>query len=383
MIYLNNAATTYPKPQCVLDAHVAALKNPPSNQFRSTESFAGSDIFTSCRKHIGELLGISDTERIFFAAGATDGLNRLIYGINAAELTVLTTQTEHNSVLRPLFNQKSRTNPPQIVPCDKNGFIDLNQLESYLKQNISQTSPISGLFILNHCSNVTGAVQDAAAIATLAHKYRFLFMLDASQSAGCIPVNADAWDVDLLAFTGHKALFGPQGTGGYFVRRGLHFKPMMFGGTGLDSSKLIYNDVDYEFEPGTQNAPGIAALDTGITHVLSIGVDEIKRTESAMIASLYEALAQFRGIHLYGDINKNTGPVLSFNIEGLHASDVAYILQNNHKIITRAGLHCAPLIHKALHTDSYGTVRISISALTQNSDIETCIAAIKEITESL
>ncbi len=346
----------------------------------------------------------------------------------------MTTQTEHNSGLRPLANkvkgERKGLNddggkglsgdngevlsgdndeglsgdklPDWIVPCDEFGRVSVEAVEAVLRRMDCR----GGLLIVNHCSNVTGAVQDAAALAALAHSYGMLFMLDAAQSAGCLPIDIDGWGIDLMAFTAHKALFGAPGTGGYYVRQGIPFRPLLYGGTGLDSSRIVYSN-DYEYEVGTQNLPGIAALNAGAEYVLNRGMHNIIVNEERKMAWLRQALSQCQGVTLYApnlsdklcpDLSDKLcptlseklcptlsdkpafGPVLSFTINGLEPRDIGYILQNAYNITVRTGLHCSPLIHHALHTAPLGTVRISISDLTTMSDLEALVAAIREIT---
>ena len=280
MIWLNQAATTFPKPRCVLDAHAAALSAPPEGQFRSADTRNGNSL-DRCRENLGRLLGISAVDRIFFASGATDATNALVNGLPLAEKRVLATQTEHNSVLRPLMNLTDQVGSVDIMPCDALGQVNPADVTRLL------SAPAAALFV-NHCSNVTGMVQDIPALSEIAHRHSALLVLDASQSAGCLPVDADAWGVDALIFTGHKALFGPQGTGGYYVRPGISLRPFRYGGTGRDSRRLTYDDGDYEYEVGTQNAPGIAALNAGVEYVLEQGVDPIHAKERRLMKALYE-----------------------------------------------------------------------------------------------
>ncbi len=372
MIYLNNAATTYPKPQRVLEAYAAGLNNPPSSQFRSAGSFDEKNVFTICRNNLGELFGIQEAERIFFSSGATDSLNKVIGGMNFKGKQIITTQTEHNSVLRTLFNHKDLKESIIMIPCDDNGKIELEVLKNKMSADI-------GAVIVNHCSNVTGAVQDIRQIGMLTKEVGVPLIVDASQSAGCIPIEADLWNVDVLVFTGHKSLFGPQGTGGHYIRKGVDIIPICFGGTGRDSSQLTYEHGDYEFEVGTQNEPGIYALNAGVSYILEKGLWEIGQQESILMGLLYQELEQMKHVTVYGNSHDNRGPVLSFNIAGLHASDVAYILWNGYDITVRAGLHCAPLIHDALGTHAFGTVRVSISDMTTKKEIEKFIEAVAKI----
>lgn len=376
MIYLNQAATTFPKPQCVLEAHTASLYQAPLGQFRSSASGQDADIFTKCRKNLAKLLGIAANERIFFSSGATDSSNAVLYGLFLEEKNIVVTQTEHNSILRPVMNLTEQVGSVTIVPCDSGGKTAPQSIEAAVTE---ETAAV----IINHCSNVTGMIQDIRTIGEITKKKGILLILDASQSAGCIPVKADEWGVDVLIFTGHKSLFGSQGTGGYYVRPGIPFRPYRYGGTGRDSSQITYENEDYEFEPGTQNTPGITALNAGVEYILNRGVAKIAEKEQALMKKLYLGLKSIPQVCVYGDENRNKGPVMSFNIAGLAPSDVAYILQNCYDIIVRTGLHCAPLIHEAIGSGKLGTVRVSISDMTGESEIDAVLSAVREIGASM
>lgn len=375
MIYLNQAASSWPKPPRVLEVHGLALSSVPMGQFRGGASANGADVMDACREQLGALLDIADWGRIYFSSGATDSANALICGLNLKGRRVLATQTEHNSILRPLLNHRDRVGRVDIVPCDEAGWVDPEQAEAMLDMDTA------ALFV-NHCSNVTGMIQDVRALSEIAHQHGALLALDAAQSAGCIPVSADAWGVDALIFTGHKSLFGPQGTGGYYVRQGIPFSPYRFGGTGRDSRQLTYEKGDFEFEPGTQNLPGITALKAGVEYVLEKGVEQIARKEQALMKKLRDGLEAIGRVRLYGN-EMCLGPVLSFNIDGLKPADTAYILEGGYGLRVRAGLHCAPLIHRAMGTEAFGTVRASISDMNTEEDIESLIGAARQIAGSL
>ena len=375
MVYLNQAATTWPKPQCVLDAHTAALYAPPAGQFRGGSGACG-DPAEACRAALGRLLGVKSTERLIFSCGATDSANALIAGLPLGGRRVLATQTEHNSVLRPLLNLKGCAGRVDVVPCDAGGVVSPDAVEAMLREDAAAV-------FVNHCSNVTGAIQDLPAIAEIAHRHGALLVADLAQSAGCVPVEADGWGLDALLFTGHKALFGSQGTGGHWVRPGIPFKPHRYGGTGRDSRRLTYADGDYEFEPGTQNMPGIAALRAGVGYVLERGVDAVMAHERVLMARLREGLLAVPGIDVYGGDRAGMGPALSFNIRGLSPADVAYILAGSYDIAVRAGLQCAPLIHRAIGTDGRGVVRASVSDMNTEGDVDSLIRAAREIAASV
>ncbi len=386
IIYLNNAATSYPKPSCVQETAVRAVSAPPPGQFRDGNETAGEDLFTQCRERLGRLLGIADTERIRFASGATESLNRLLLGLGIPASRIITTVTEHNSVLRPLYNLPGIAGRPVLLPCDAGGFVDPALLEKEAARTQARA------VVLNHCSNVTGAVQDAEAFGEIARRYGLLFILDASQSAGCMEVDADAWHVDAIAFTGHKSLLGLQGTGGFFVRGGVPFRPVRYGGTGRESEKLLFEEEDYVPDAGTQNMPGIAALASAAGWILEEGIEEIRNTEHILRSKAVEALRTIPGIRICGDPAGETGkddpagnsarrygPVISFRTDRLNADDLGYILRSGYGIVTRTGLHCSPLIHPYIGSDKKGTVRISFSPFNTAEDINVLTDALREI----
>lgn len=391
MIYLNNAATSYPKPQCVIDAHVAALHSAPESEGRSTFMPTSENIMDECRKNLAHVLGTKQSDRIFFTAGATDSINRIIGGLPLSNLPVLVTQTEHNSVLRPILNNDMTAKNVNVIPCDGAGRVSADAVEAainrcglaFKSEAKGKSRGFKGLLIVNHCSNVTGTVQDIAAFCDIAHRHQMLCMVDAAQSAGAMQVDIDDTQADIVAFTGHKGLLGPQGTGGYFISEKVPLRPTLFGGTGRNSKLLEYRRNDFEYEPGTQNLPGIAALNAGAKHIINEGMSNIMDKERKMISRLREALRQKSTITLYGDDEPLCGTALSFNVKGVTASDVGYILQNAYDITVRTGMHCSPLIHKALDTYEHGTVRISVTHLTPTEHIEAFIKAINEIAENV
>lgn len=368
MVYLNNAATSWPKPPSVIEAVTAALVCEPVSALRSNRKELGianphqQDLMTELRQKLGRLFNINDWERIFFCSSATDAINRILDGLRFRSYDYAI--DSHNSVLRPLANR--------ISHCD------------------SFTDEYCGLF-LNHCGNVTGEICDVwhewqnYQIENHKSYNRQLLILDAAQSAGCIPIDVDGWGVDILVFTGHKGLFGPMGTGGYYVRRGIDLFPSQFGGTGRDSSIIKYGDGDeWEYEVGTQNLPGLAGLMAGVDYVLERGVENIRAKERQLTQWLIDELRSIDKVQLSVAPTADTqGPVVSFNIQGLNASDVGYILQNSYGITVRTGLHCAPLIHHRLGTEKFGTVRVSLSDFTTRQDLQALVQAVREISASL
>lgn len=390
MIYLNSAATSYPKPDCVLAAAAQAAAAVPQSQYRSfsPEGMKADDIMAVCRRNLAKLLHIAAPERIFFTSGATESLNQAIYGITEAypKISIVTTVTEHNSVLRALYNLPSAACcPVKIIPCSPFGQVEPSDAEAAMGAMSTRPgtpSSVKGAFILNHCSNVTGAVQDLTAMGKIAKKHGFLFIVDSSQSAGCLPVDVEEAGIDLLVFTGHKSLLGLQGTGGFYLAPGLSLPPLKFGGTGSHSDLLHYEPDSYDYETGTQNLPGIAALNAGVEYILERGVDSICLQERQLIELLYSGLVKLPSVKVYGSCSMNHGPLLSFNVNGLSPSDTAYILYNSYGILVRTGLQCAPLIHRYLGCPREGCVRVSVSDASTMQDISALLKAINDIVKS-
>ena len=332
-----------------------------------------------CREKLGQLLGIRETERIFFTSGATESMNTVLGGLDYGEKgsSILVTQTEHNSVLRPVYNlEQLREHPVLVVKCTINGTVTEEALETAVR-------PDSRVLIVNHCSNVTGCVQDMEMIREFVKRHGLILIVDVSQSAGCIPVDADKWEADALIFTGHKSLMGIQGIGGFYVGSGIELKPLKYGGTGRNSAQLTYENKDYEYEVGTQNMPGITGLLAGAEFIEQTGLAAIMEKEARLMEMLYCGLEQIEGVRSYGNHDVCRGPVMSLNFQGLKASDAAYILESGYGIIVRSGLHCSPLIHKAMGTEEGGTVRVSVSWFTEEKDIKEFLGAAKEIAASV
>jgi selenocysteine lyase/cysteine desulfurase len=372
MIYLNQAATTYPKPKQVLDAVADAITRLPQGQFRS--SLPTEDVFAECKNKLAKLFGVDKPQNIIFTAGATAGANALFYGLEFDNKRVMISQTEHNSVLRPALNLKDKISEGIVVPCDNIGRVDPGVLDKMLGEYEGKIDA----FFVNHCSNVSGYIQDIKELANVCHKHGVLIAADFSQSAGCVEIKAGEWGIDAFIFAGHKGLLGIQGIGGYYIRPGIESRPFMYGGTGRDSRKIVY-DNDYEYEVGTENGPGIAGLNAGVGFILDKGVENIRDYEMRLMDRLYNGLTEIKGVNLIEVPEEHRGPVLSFTMDGIKPSDLAYILQNGYDITVRTGLHCAPLIHDALKTTSAGTVRISVSCMNSSEDVDTLISAVKDI----
>jgi cysteine desulfurase family protein len=372
-IYLNNSATSFPKPPQVLEAVAKLLVEPPLYSSRNSSLSSTQDLRNDCRQELAILFNAPYPEEIAFTSGATESLNLALKGLNLNGQHILTSSIEHNSVLRVLKTmEQDKLIRLTIIKSDSCGRIT----PSLIKENLQ---PDTLALVLNHCSNVTGTVNDLKEIGLLLKSKQVLFIVDASQSAGLYPIDIQSMSIDILAFTGHKALFGLQGIGGVYIKKGLAITPLKVGGTG-SKSDLLYQPTDLPnyYEAGTANFTGIAALYEGTRFVRQIGVDFICKKIQSQITTIKKAFADYSDIKIYNPRNQNS-TILSFTIEGIDSSDIGYLLEQNFNIIVRTGLHCAPLIHSCIHAPSDGTVRVSPSFFTTDSDIDLFIKAAKEI----
>ena len=368
IIYLNNAATSWPKPGCVAEAVKKALQSPPGSMHRGgLEDF---DVFGAVRQKLARLLGVPNPDGIALGANATWGLNLAIHGIRLREGdVVVATKAEHNSVLRPL-HAREKTDGIRVIclDTDRTGRVPLPAWEKAMKEFRPR------LAIFPHASNVTGAVHDAAAMAAMAKSAGAAVLLDASQSLGWIPVEAGAWGIDLVAFTGHKYLLGPQGTGGLYVGRNLELQPWLQGGTGIRSDlEDMPEEMPLRLEAGTGNEPSfhglLAALEWAEEHPLD------RRSAQALMGRLRQGLEE-AGAHVIVPEGAAT-PVASFTLPGESVADVGYMLEESYDILCRTGLHCAPLLFPCLGVPE--TVRISLSRFTRAEEVDAVIEAAKDI----
>jgi cysteine desulfurase family protein len=374
MIYLNNASTGYPKPASVLSAVNDFINSPPHNYGRTGIDAQHTDIITKCRKNLANFFNIKNEKNIIFTPGSTYGLNLAIGGLKLKDCNVIITNTEHNSVIRPLNYLKKRNNVDiKIVNSDKCGFVNPDEIISEIDEN-------TRLIIINHCSNVTGAVQDVAAVSQLAKKYNVPVLIDASQSAGAIDINMESLDVDFMAFTGHKSLMGLQGIGGLYIKDEAMLEPIISGGTGFKSSYPYQpEEMPYKFEAGTMNMAGIVALNAGIQWINSLKLENIINHKQSLLNELRELTSDIENLHHYDTQEKSSHSVFCFNLLGISPEEVNYILAQSYNIHIRSGLHCAPLIISSLPHSEMGTLRASVSYFSTIDEIETFINAIKKI----
>lgn len=379
MIYLDHAATSWPKPPEVLAAITDFLTHSGGNPGRSGHrmSIDAARIVYNAREGLAQLFGIHDPLRVIFTANATEAINLALYGLLKPGNRVVTSGIEHNAVMRPLRDLAHRGIDLQIVPCDQTGLLDLAALAQALRTK-------TRLVVLNHASNVVGTISPVSRAVELAHHAGALFLLDAAQSAGCLPIDMPTLGVDLLAFTGHKALCGPPGTGGLVLADkfdAMQLEPLVRGGTGsrseYEEQPLALPD---RFESGTPNAMGIAGLGAGVRWLLARGIDAIRAHEIALTRELLAGLAGNSRLHIYGtgDAEQQTATV-SITVEEMVVSDVGFQLDENYDIMCRVGLHCAPAAHRTIGTFPAGTVRLALGWSNTLEQVHQVIEALQRI----
>lgn len=374
MIYFNNAATSYPKPLSVIDAVNDCLKNPVVHAARTGFERERDDVVYLCRENIAKLFNVKDPLRIIFTSGSTEALNLAIFGLGIENTHVITTAIEHNSVLRPLKTlEKLEKIELTIVDCDSAAYVAPEKIKEAIRDNTS-------LIVVNHSSNVTGTIIDIQAIAKIAHDAGALILVDASQSAGSFPIDFDGWDIDLMAFTGHKSLYGIQGIGGLCIKNDLHLKPLKIGGTGILSEVLYQPEgCPIHYEAGTPNTPGIVSLFAGTNYIFSEGMEKMHNYKSGLVKTIISELKDVPYVTIYNRTEKSSFTNFCFNIDGMVPEEVGYVLDESYDMIVRTGLHCAPLVIEPLGAAPWGTVRVSPSYFTKEEEIEKFIHAIKDI----
>ena len=377
MIYLDSSATSFLKPPQVAEAVFRSF-NTIGNAGRGAHAptLNASRLIYDTREKLAALFGTPDPTRIAFTCNATEALNIAIHGAIHPGEHVITTACEHNSVLRPLYLKEKEGTELTIIPADKNGRIRYDLLESSVKSNTSA-------IVLTHASNLSGNVTDLAFVSNFAKKHGLLLIVDASQTAGSLPINVVKMGIDILCFTGHKGLFGPQGTGGLYVREGLTLSPLKSGGSGIHSFDRQHpTDMPTALEAGTLNGHGIAGLNAGLDYILSTGVKNIHAKEISLARRFVNGISDISDLKLYGDIDAPLRtPIISLNIGNMSSASVSDILWEDYEICVRAGAHCAPLMHKTFGTEKQGAVRFSFSCFNTEAEIDTAIQAMHEIAE--
>ena len=377
MIYLDNAATTMYKPQAVVDAVVNAMTSMGNAGRGANEaSLSASRIIFDTRDRLCKLFNGTNPKQIVFTNNSTESLNITIKGLLNLGDHVITTMLEHNSVLRPLYEMKEKGVELTIVKSNEMGTLDIADIEAAIKDNTK-------MIVCTNGSNLTGNYVDVESIGKLAKERGVLFVVDASQTAGVFPIDVQKMNIDVLCFTGHKGLLGPQGTGGMYVREGLSVRPLKVGGSGIKAySKTHPSDMPTALEAGTLNGHGIAGLHAALGYLEEEGIDKIRAREQELMWRFYEAVKEIPNVKVYGDFtSKNRCAVVTLNIGDYDSSEVSDALLMDYNISTRPGGHCAPLMHEALGTVEQGAVRFSFSHYNTDEDVETAIRAIRELSQ--
>lgn len=382
MIYLDNGATTLQKPECVREALLEAMAS-MGNSGRGVHDaslYAGRIIYRA-RESLAELLGAAAPEQVVFTANATESLNLVLGGLFGPGDHVITTVCEHNSVLRPLYRLQGveLSVLPTKAETGKErqaGVLDYQKLEEMVRSNTR------GL-VITHASNLTGNITDLKQAGAFAKKHSLLLIVDAAQTAGAVPMDMERMGIDVLCFTGHKGLYGPQGTGGVCVRPGLSIRPLKVGGSGIHSFDREHpSEMPAALEAGTLNGHGIAGLGAAARWLLEIGVEQIRAREQALLRRFVDGVKEVEGVTLYGnpDLDRRTG-IQSLNIRDYDSARVADWLYEDYGIAVRGGAHCAPLMHEALGTREQGAVRFSFSYFNTEAEADEAAAAVRELAE--
>ncbi len=378
MIYLDNAATTLKKPPCVIEAVCAAM-NSMGNASRGAHggSLHASRMVYETREKLAKLFGCPRPDHVIFTQNSTESLNLAIRGAIPAGSHVITTDLEHNSVLRPLYLMEAEQGVKlSFVAADQNGAVKVEDFESLIQDDTSA-------IVCTHASNLTGNRIDIEAVGAIAKRHNLLFIVDASQSAGAMEIDMERMGIDILCFTGHKGLMGPQGTGGLCVREGVQIRPLKVGGSGIKTySKTHPVEMPTALEAGTLNSHGIAGLSAALDYLFEVGVDAIEEKENALMRRFYDGVVNIPGVKIYGDFTaEKRGAIVTLNIGDYDSGTVSDELSEVYDIATRAGAHCAPRMHEALGTVDQGAVRFSFSWFNTEQEVDAAIRAVREMAE--
>lgn len=377
MIYLDNAATTMKKPQCVIDAVVNAMTHMGNAGRGANEaSLDASRIIYDTREKISDLVNLKNPSRVAFTCNSTESLNTAIKGILTNKDHAITTSLEHNSVLRPLYELEEEGMELSVVQCDENGSINYDDFEKLIKENTKA-------IVCTHASNLVGNVLDVKKIGEISKKHNLVLIVDASQSAGVFEIDMQDMNIDILCFTGHKGLLGPQGTGGLCVREGINIRPLKVGGSGVNTfSKTQPEAMPTILEAGTLNGHAIAGLNAALDYLNEEGIENIQKREEELMFRFYNGIKDIKDIKIYGNFENKRAAIVAFNVGDIDSAVFSDELSLYHDISTRPGAHCAPLMHKAMNTVEQGAVRFSFSHYNTEEEIDTAINAVKEIAAS-
>ena len=380
MIYLDNASTSFHKPDCVFTAVMEAMHQAGnSGRGSSGEAMEASRLIFDTRCRIAEMFEADGPECVAFTSNATEALNTALFGVlhpGDGPVHAIATEMDHNSVLRPLYALEKKGLELTVLPADRKGRISLTDMEAAIR-------PETKVIVCTHASNLTGNRNDIHAIGEIAKKHDILFIADAAQTAGVFPISMKKDQIDILCFSGHKGLMGPQGTGVICVRPGVKVEPLKVGGSGiLTFQKEHPSDMPEALEAGTLNSHGIAGLRAALGWIQETGIDRIRQREQDLMMRFYEQVKTISGVTVYGDFSqRDRSPVVTLNIMGMGSSELSMILGEDYGISTRSGGHCAPLMHRALGTEKTGAVRFSFSCFNTEKEVDEAARAVKEIAE--
>jgi cysteine desulfurase family protein len=379
VIYLDNAATTWPKPPAVLEAMSNCMSEYGANPGRGSHQLAmkASRVIFECRRNLAQLFHIPNPNDIVFTMNTTMSLNLAILGFVQQGQHVICSSVEHNSVRRPLeYLKKAKQIDVTYLPSDRLGNIDITEVEKAFNERTS-------LFACNHSSNLLGTISPLEQIAEMCGRRKVKLLVDAAQTAGTIDINVSGIGIDMLAFPGHKGLYGPQGTGGLYIHPEINLEPLLYGGTGSQSESIEQPSVRPDrYEAGTHNTVGLAGLNEGVKFVLQEGVAKIHGKEWRLVQQLMEKMLEIDHVTVYGpDLGQNKTGIVAFNIDGVDPSETAFVLDQSFQIAVRAGYHCTPLAHESIGTLDTGAVRASVSFFTTDEEIDQCVQAIREISK--
>lgn len=377
MIYLDNAATTLHKPSSVIEAVANAMQT-VGNAARGVHgaSLGAAGAVYNARKKLADFFCCPRADHVVFAANATAALNIAIYGLLAPGEHAITTDLEHNSVLRPLYDLQERGMKLDFVPADDKGCVRYEDFEALMQ-------PDTKAIVCTHASNLTGNMLDIARISEIAHRHGAYLIVDASQTAGSIPIDMNAMGIDVLCFTGHKGMMGPQGTGGLCIRPGVEIRPFLRGGSGVQSyNRSQPENYPTRLEAGTLNTHSICGLSAAVDYLNTQGIQTLWQREHERMMQFYEAVRFIEGVTVYGDFSAGQrAAIVSVNIRDFDSGMVADALYTDYGIAVRAGAHCAPRMHAALGTTQQGAVRFSFSPFNTEEEIQAAIAAVYEISQ--
>ena len=377
MIYLDNASTTLIKPPAVAQAVLAAMET-LGNTARGAHGYSigAAEMIYEAREKLAKLFNCERADHVVFTANVTQALNTAICGVLSKGDHVISTDLEHNSVLRPLYRLQSEQGvQADFIPADTRGNIDYDDFERLIKQNTKA-------IVCTHASNLTGNMTDICRVSEIAHRHNLLLIVDAAQTAGSKPVDMQALGIDILCFTGHKGLMGPQGTGGMCIREDVTIRPLITGGTGVQTYSRTQPDrLPALLEAGTLNGHGIAGLSAALDFIGEVGLDHIESRKSALTQRFCNGVKSFENVTVYGDFDRDHAAIVTLNIGDLDSGEVADTLFEEYGIAVRAGAHCAPRLHQALGTKEQGAVRFSFSYYNTEEEIDRAICAVNEISK--